>query len=107
MKRFIIALAAAAFTLLAVTGCSLGMEDDLTGTVWESSEGVTLTFSGTLCMINDGSEEIFYSYIYLHPTVNLTPDDTKDPKLQGTISGTTMTVKNVTSQDTFGVFKRQ
>ncbi len=98
---------AAAFALVALTGCSLGMEDDLTGTVWESSEGVTLTFSGTLCKVTDGSAEDFYSYIYLHPTVNLTPDDDKNPKLQGTISGSTMTVKNTANQETFGVFKRQ
>lgn len=112
MKRFL-ALASVAMMLL-LSGCKKE-EQTLAGTKWMNDidgGNVTLSFTSIQAAVHfDGGPTYYYSYEYEHPTVLMYPESSEESDdvspLKGIISDNTMSVVNLSKQETIGIFTKK
>ena len=89
----------------------------MSGTVWEKSESditITVSFTGFQCEVRFVSntdpldyETSYYSYEYDAPIVLMYPEDDKRAALKGIISDNKMSVINMSTDKTIGIFTKR
>lgn len=107
MKKLFVIVSIVMMVLLS--GCK--KESGLAGTKWEDDRGsyrITLTFTTVRVCLNfgDGSPS-YYSYEYTPPTVVMYPEDDNKASLKGIIGGNQMSIVNLSTQKTVGLFTKK
>ena len=115
MKKFTVFIIVAVMVVLS--GCKKeqnGIDKSLSGTEWvneRESGNITLSFTAIQAVVHSGDDDVFYTYEYDYPTVTMSPespDESDDwASLPGIISDNTMSVKNLSTQKTIGIFVRK
>ncbi len=115
MKRTLLILILA-ISAIFLAGCSKSPRN-LNGTVWvhnSSSLTTTLTFTKVQCELKFASttnpadySTYYYSYVYDSSTVMMYPEDSDKAAIKGIISGNTMSVVNMSTEKTIGMFTKQ
>lgn len=115
MKRSLLFLAVI-LSAIVLSGCSKELKS-LSGTVWEKNESgltVTLSFTKIQCerkMVSNYDpsdyETSYYSYEYDASIVMMYPEDEKNAALKGIISDNTMSVVNLSTEKTIGIFRKR
>lgn len=115
MKKFTVFIIVAMMAMFA--GCKEeqnGIDRSISGTEWvneRESGNITLSFTAIQAVVHSGEDVIFYTYEYDYPMVTMSPespDESDDwASLQGIISDNTMSVKNLSTQKTIGIFVRK
>lgn len=81
----------------------------LSGTEWELNDGsVQLSFTKIQAVFTfPGGVSSYYSYEYNDPTVIMYPEDNDKASLKGIISDDNMSVVNLSTSKTIGIFTRK
>ena len=115
MKRILL-LFIVAFSVICLQGCSKELKS-ISGTIWEKMESdtiVTLSFTDIQCECKMSSASnpskyvySYYSYEYSPSTVMMYPEDDDLAMLKGIISENTMSLVNMSTQKTIGIFTKR
>lgn len=115
MKRTLLILVLA-ISAIFLAGCSKSPRN-LNGTVWvhnESSVTTSLTFTKVQCELKFASTtnpsdyyNYYYSYVYDSSTVMMYPESSEKAALKGIVNGNTMSVVNMSTEKTIGIFTKK
>lgn len=109
-------LFAVVMSAIFLSGCSKELKT-LSGTVWEKNGTgtiVTLTFTDVQCELRIASTQnpsnytnTYYVYEYDSSVVMMYPEEDGKATVRGIISGNTMSVVNMSTEKTIGIFTKK